>query len=235
MGRRLTALDEFRSILDGELIPEFCALSARGYIPAGYREPRTPLSDFDATHFLRGWRAGLMKSDGFGRYRASRNGSVEQFFWEGSRSVSPRPFWLWLEPVITLGAMARLHLDFGWPADGVAAQSSDYAFDVVAYRADDHTEAIAGEVKKTKKECDDLLSLMIQFGAQPSVPKSDTSVALNAYKKVAGLVKRRAPIFWLIGPEGYSRVFKVMYGKQDEITLIETEEAELQFRKDEYI
>lgn len=232
MGDGLTALLEFERLLNCELVPEFCALPARGCTPAGYKEPNPPLSDFDAIHFLRGWKAGLMKSDGLGRYRARRNGSVEQFFWEGSKSASPRPFSLWLEPVITLGAMARLHLDFGWPAEDIAAQSIDYAFDVVAYRVGCDAETIAGEVKKTKRECDDLLSMMTKFGVQPNALEPVGGKSRNAYKKVAALRNRRAPIFWLIGPQGYSRVFDVRYSEQDEMALVEADETELWFCKE---
>jgi hypothetical protein len=38
---------------------------------------------------------------------------------------------LWVEPIITIGALSRLHFEFGWPAAMLGMQTDDYAFDFV--------------------------------------------------------------------------------------------------------
>ena len=69
----------------------------------------------------------------------------EVIFWEHSTLITPRPITLWLEPVITIAAVARLHLDYGWPVDCLGMQSEDSAFDVMAFKPDDlKNEHIAG-------------------------------------------------------------------------------------------
>ncbi len=52
----------------------------------------------------------------------------------------------------------------------------------------------------------------MRLGGEPTPqepPKNDKT--RNAYKKLVGLKARRAPVFWALGPDGYSLVFRVGY------------------------
>lgn len=86
---------------------------------------------------------------------------------------------------MTMGAMARLHLDHGWPLESVAAQSIDYDFDVVA--DDGQGRSVAGEIKKTVRKLDDLIDLMTLYGsdtgaAEPAVAKIGNSRKVHMLK-----------------------------------------------------
>lgn len=198
----------FQELLSSVLVPAFCADPSRSCTPASFRGS-SAVSAFDARWFLRGWEAGLLQHRGRGLYRAPRSAASEQFFWTGSKVEGVRSFTLWREPVITVAALARLHLEFGWPATLIGTQSVDWAFDLVAFRPGDTTEAIAGEVKKTVREVDDLIELMTQYGRDPTLAEPTGGKARNAWRKVAALRARAAPLFWAVGPDGYGRVFRV--------------------------
>lgn len=95
-----------------------------------------------------------------GAFVAACSRLKEYMFWEGLRTGVPRRLTLWLEPIITIAGLRRLQRDFGWPPDRLGMQSSTWAFDFVGYAADQETEVIVCEVKRTKREVDSLLELM---------------------------------------------------------------------------
>ena len=88
------------------------------------------------------------KSGGF--FLAPLSKAREQIFWTGSKNVDPRPLTLWIEPIITIGALAKLHVLYGWPAEKLGTQSKTWAFDLVGYGANKNDELLACEVKKSK-------------------------------------------------------------------------------------
>lgn len=220
---------QFDLVLQNELIQDFCSNPARNYNSDGFRINAQIVTEADARDFLRAWKGGLLQHRGRGLYRAARSAATEQLFWDGPKSSNPRTFTLWHEPIITFAALARLHWDFGWPANLVGTQSSDWAFDLVAYRRDDDCEHIAGEVKKTNREIDALILNMKEFGANPDVPLPSGGKLRNAYKKISGLKARRAPVFWAVGPDNYSLVFQVEYGSGGVVMLHRTDDAILRF------
>lgn len=201
----------FEQLLRERLIPEFCSDPERGFEISGFRKSSVSVSDDDARYFLEALKAGLIEHSGHGRYRCSRSAAQEQFFWEGRKAQQPRSFTLSLEPVITVGALARLHFDYRWPPELIATQSADWAFDVVAFLPGHTDEFIAGEVKRTRAEVDQLIQFMTEFCRYPNATEPASGKVRNAYKKVAGLRARHAPRFWALGPDGYSRTFEVAY------------------------
>jgi len=208
----MTATDAFGRLLYSRLIPEFCSDPSERFEPSLFRGKISSLMEDDARDFLRGWDGGILSHQGRGRYFLASGRIKEQFFWSGKRSFGSRSFTLWLEPIITVAAMARLHFDHGWPLSAIQSQSADWAFDVVAHLPAAHHEHLAGEVKKSRNEVDDLILLMMRYGADPSLPLPErTGKPRNAYKKSAALRARRASIFWAIGPGGYGKVFRVFY------------------------
>jgi hypothetical protein len=56
-----------------------------------------------------------------------------------------------------------------------------------------------------------MLEMMVEFGGKPEAFAHPGEKGRNAYKKVEGLRARRAPVFWALGPAGYSRAFAVSY------------------------
>jgi hypothetical protein len=163
----------FTNLLEQTLIPDFCSKSARHMKPSGFCANLTRLSEIDMADFLRGWKAQLLRHTGNGLYRATapQSGASEQFFWSGRKANAPRTFTIWIEPIITLGVLARTHLDLGWPKALIGTQSKhDWAFDVFGCKSEnDPSLLIACEVKKSREEIDALIGYMQSFGRQPSL------------------------------------------------------------------
>ena len=157
-----TAIQTFQDRILGDLLPAFCDHPKRGWSCEGFKKDWKNISAKDAEDFLFALDAGLIEHDDErGLYLAPKSCAGEQFFWEGKKSVSPRPITLWLEPVITVAVLARLHFKWGWPKDLLGAQSRKEEFDVTAYsRSDSNNEYLACEIKKTVKELDQMVELM---------------------------------------------------------------------------
>ncbi len=206
------SLERFKSLILDELLPEFCDDASRSYGRDGFNENSIQISERDASDFLRAFDANLIVHHERGLYGASRSQIWEQFFWEGLKSKTPRPVTLWIEPIITVAVLARLHFDFKWPKDLIGTQSKDWAFDAVAFLPGNNNEHIACEVKKTVSELDRMIELMMKYAADTSIdPATMTKTQRNAYNKVSGLKTRHAPIFWAVGPDMASHVFRVSY------------------------
>ena len=215
--------DFWRRIYE-EWLPAFC--HARDYDPAGFRPEAKKLHESDLRDFLRAINHKVVAVDADNNFRASRSNVAEHIFWEGSSRISPRPISLWIEPIITVAAIARLHLDYDWPVTALGMQSVDWAFDFMAYQPNDlDHEFIAGEVKATSRELDRLQANLRNcciagdhdcLGAKPD--------QRNAHKKWLGLMRSRAPLFWAVGPASESRVFDVRYnGNSISLTAVSIE------------
>jgi len=222
------ALEAFRERVLSDLLPAFCNDVARNYDIAGFKSNFQDIHDADAEAFLRGLDAGLVQLDG-NMYRAPRGCAREQFFWEGSKRTIPRPISIWIEPIITIATLAKLHFELGWPKNLLGTQSRDWAFDVIAFLPSDSlNEHIACEVKKTDRELSSLIRWMREFG-EPTPREAVSHSERNAYRKVVGLRARRAPLFWAAGPGGTGMVFNVSYGNDGGVTFEEAPLATLQY------
>jgi hypothetical protein len=220
---------QFLILLEEELIPEFCSLPSRQCHSEGFVRESIKVSDIDARDFVRAWRGGLInRADKPGLYRSPRSAASEQFFWEGPRKQCPRSFTLSIEPIITIAALARLCLDYGWPASLLGTQSSDWAFDIVAFGECNQGERLLGEVKKTTGEVDLLIKYMHEFGRDLSLAAPTQPKALNSYKKVVSLQRSAASLFWAVGPDGYGSVFRIRRCSTA-LELAPVEESELAF------
>lgn len=173
----------------------------------------------DANDFMAALDSGVVEHQN-GTFLASRSFAKEQLFWEHGRDTVPRKITLWLEPVITVAGLMRLHRDFGWPANQLGLQSDTWAFDLVGY-AEDGTERLVCEVKKTRMEVDKLIKLMKRHQATPSDAAIGLKGAeLNAMRKIIGLRRSGAPVFWALGPGRYEQVFSVTYNADGSLELI---------------
>jgi hypothetical protein len=216
-----TNFQAFKDRIMGDLLPMFCNDPSRAWGCEGFKEDWRKVTERDAADFLLALDAGLIAHQGRGLYRAPRSLASEQFFWSGSKSVSPRPVSLWVEPIITVAALSRLHFKWGWPRELIGTQSRKWEFDVTAYRsADLSNEYLACEVKKTLREQNELIELMQRFSIDPYPGDAlASSKEKNAYRKLKGLHARRAAIFWAAGPDGTSEVFRVTYNNGDKVVL----------------
>ncbi len=154
-----------------------------------------------------------------GRYKARRGTATEPLFWEGARNTMPRPITFWLEPAITFAALARLHFDYGWPVDLLANQPRTWAFDLAAHdRADPNSYRILGEIKKSVKEAERLISDLTSAASGRAVE----SILPNSAKKWDALSRLRPRLLWVVGPSGFSKVYWCDFSVRDTVRLKET-------------
>ena len=223
------AIAEFESILNQNLLPDFCGDPQRRCEVANFVSKSNRVTERDARDFVAAWNAGLMEHQGRGLYRAAKSAASEQFFWEGRNVPGPRSYTLWMEPVITVAALGRLHHVHKWPRHLIGTQSVDWAFDLVATLPAGQSEHIAGEVKKSVKEVEQLVELMLHFARTPDAEVPSAGKPRNAHKKVAALRARQAPIFWAVGPDMFSRIFQVVYHPDGSLDLEPTTDDILRF------
>ncbi len=198
-----------RLVLDW--LPSFCDARAEDFQPEGFVQTSADkLSEHDAYWFIAAVESGLvMESGGF--FSSPRSSTKEQIFWSGRSGKSPRRISLWLEPVIALGAVARLVQQYGWPSELVGTQTKyPWPFDLACYGTSLETERLVCEVKKSRQEVEVLLRHMIDYGRKmPQTLEPVLSKERNAYRKVKGLRISRADLFWALGPAGASHLFRV--------------------------
>lgn len=203
-------MDEFRKRLREAWLIPFC--SRHGYSDAGFvGESVDKLDPIDATDFLAAIDDELVVHEN-GIFRAPCSKATEQIFWQWGTKQIPVKISLWREPIITMAGLARLHRKFGWPRSQLGMQSKSWAFDLVAYSPDQSEELIACEVKKSWTEVEKLISLMQKHKSSSVESISRVSGSeRNALKKVFGLRLSKPPVFWALGPNGQSLVFRMKY------------------------
>jgi hypothetical protein len=214
-----TGRHEFKQLVLEGLLPTFCGNPCYEREKAGFKEKWEKVSETDARDFLRAWYGGLIQHEGGGRYRAPRKSNIQLFFWAYDDGSKPKPFSLWIEAVITFGVLAKLHFDHGWPRELLGSESKGGAFDVTAFLPHElDNEYIACEVKKTTRETDDLLQMMIRFARSKSaIGSCKPGKEINALRKLSALQSRRAPIFMAVGPNADYRVFSMCYSRGGDV------------------
>ena len=236
----MSARSEFDELLKRHLVPEFCSDLKRSLTTSGYLNETNFVTERDAVDFLRAWKAGLAVHRSGGRYHVCEAQVVEQFFWERGKAVPGRKFSLWMEPVITLGAFARLHLDLGWPKTLLVSQPGNWAIDLAAVNPAGEM-VIAGEVKKTRKETEAMITHMRTFGELPNHAEPLSGPARNAFRKVLALRKnafvKGLPLLitwggflWARAHHGYEQVFSIKYDRGPRLRFVEAGKEALRYR-----
>jgi hypothetical protein len=223
-------ISSFTERLFGEWLPSFCdAPHRKDYRVEGFRaESLRPLTRFDAFWFLTAVDAGLVtESQGF--LLAPANRAREQLFWSGSKAVAPRSFTLWMEPIITIGALARLNKLHGWPAGQLGTQfGRSWAMDLVVFDEALDRPIIVGEIKKSVAEVKKLLRLMSLYAAEDAMPTEPTrQIERNAYRKVTAIREAWPDVLWVVGPAGHDHVLRIRRTEAARFVLVEEGEGGL--------
>lgn len=225
-----SVLTTFREKLASDWLPSFCHAPHRSYALEGFKpESIDKLSEHDANWFLKALELNLVSQE-HGCFIAPLSQAKEQIFWEGSKNKNPRPITLWLEPVITIAALAILHKNYGWPPDKLGTQSKTWAFDLVGYGSNSEEEILVCEVKKSKAEVDTLLTLMKEYSQLNLEVIPDSGKERNAYKKVIGIRATWPKFFWALGPAGYEYIYQIKRSGDYHFDLIECSTDALNYR-----
>jgi hypothetical protein len=203
----------FRERLYAEWLPVFCNDPRRGYGTDGFRDDYIRVTPRDAANFLRAIDGGLVRHVSAGQYQCARSKALEQLFWQHEKHKVPRPVTLWMEPVITMATLARMHYDLGWPEHHLGMQTADWAFDLAAYSDGESPRLlIACEVKKSRLEIDHLVSdLMHHSCKKPGSAISERPRHINSFKKWESMRREGVPLLWVVGPDGYEFAFALSH------------------------
>ena len=204
----MDVLQRFSHRLHTDWLAVYCHDDARKYDPRGFKEASIAVTEADARDCMSAIDHGVVVDTRGGRYRASRSTAHEVLFWEGRKITSPRPLTLWLEPVITFAALARLHLAYGWPTEYLGMQPKGWAFDLIAHGPiATQPPRILGEVKKSSAE---LVRLKVDLLNLANGATTE-SVSTNSAKKWHALLATKPNLVWLVGPNEESLVLAPSY------------------------
>lgn len=155
---RMSYKEKFKYFIENKLAPEF-GIPRGGWSYISKSEKLDAISEYDAFYFMRGYEARVVTHMGRGQYLAAFGAAKQQFFSSGSTKANPRTFSIWIEPIITVAALGRLHLEFGWPKELLGLETSAYAFDASTFLSTkSKNEYIACEAKSNKREFECLIS-----------------------------------------------------------------------------
>jgi len=203
--------EKFAQRLFLEWLPTFCDSRAEDFNIKGFKDKSLErLSDFDAYWFMKAVDTGMIaEKDGF--FTSPKSSAKEQILFGGLKGQEIRDIFLWAEPVITLGAVARLVEEFHWPIELIGAQSKyPWPFDLVCYAANSDDYLVACEVKKSKSEIVKLMADMNVFASSdPCQNEPQNAVKKNAFRKVVGIRESWPTLFWALGPDNFGKVYKI--------------------------
>lgn len=203
---------EFVERIRGEWLDSFCDARANDFRPEGFVEKSLDrLDGRDAYWFMRALDLGLVLESG-GFFTSPRSAAKEQIFWSDRTETDCRNTYLWAEPVITIGACARLVEEYNWPIDLVGTQSKyPWPFDLVCYEQASEEERIVCEVKKATREIDKMVEQMKSYGRlKPLAVEPTCSIERNSYRKAKGIRVSWPKVFWALGPAGHGEVFEII-------------------------
>lgn len=224
----MNEITKFNHRLTQEWLVPFCL--AKGLTHEGFDgQAAERLSENDARDFMESLDYGLVTNHQSGRFVAPQSKATESIFWECSKKSVPRKITLWLEPIITMGALRRLQRDFGWTREFLGLQSKTWAFDLVAYSPkDQNLEYLVCEVKKSVKEIDSLLIFMMKHLDSPSsIENTLKGSERNAFRKIMALRDSSCEVFWALGPNSYGFIYKVLRGNNNSVELLPADESAL--------
>ena len=223
----MSIVDEFWDLVERDLLPEY--LKDNGYLAGGFRRPAVELGESDVEWFLAALRSGLVQRLPRGELWLPGSPSRTTLFWEHEKSISPRPITLYIEGLVAVAAAARLHYIFGWPKWCLGFESSDSAFDLVGLLPRRTHEWIAGEAKSTAEGVERLITMVQECGSKGPHDEGlhGKGLELNSHRKWLGLVRSRAPVFFVFGPDRDWHVFEVTHGPAKAIALKDAPESAL--------
>lgn len=202
--------NEFYRRLISEWVISDCNIRGDDVQPEGFDDTNFQhVSEFDARWFLEALDAGhMMETQSV--FHTSGHEVNLRIFSHLQRGPTIRKTTLSLEPIINVGAVARLIDQYGWPSSQLGQSPFPYPFDLICFYKGRKHELIVCEVKKSHKEVDILMNWMRKFSAIAPLEVIPTNgAAKNAYKKVVGLRKTRPEFFWVLGPEGIGRTYRI--------------------------
>lgn len=202
--------NEFHRRLISEWVISDCDVRGDDVQPQGFDDTNFQhVSEFDARWFLEALDAGHM-TETRSVFHTTGHEVKLRIFSHLQRGPAVRKTTLSLEPIINVGAVARLIDQYGWPSAQLGQSARPYPFDLVCFDMGRKQELVVCEVKKSHKEVVVLMNWMRKFAAiapLDAIPTNGTEK--NAYNKVVGLRKSLPKFFWVLGPAGIGTTYRL--------------------------
>lgn len=168
----------------------------------------------DIEHFRRAVECGLAEISHDGSYRIRSDcadGISSHSQPDGGRSV---PSIQAPEHIIGLAAMARLHLDFGWPKECLIGYPHRSSFSIVASVLPKSNSAhIACDVRKTADELARLVAdVRILCRKRPLISRQASGEeGCSARRWLETFRRNRPALFWVLGPSATRILYQLSY------------------------
>lgn len=184
-----------------------------GRDPGNYvLDPRNAekIPETDIEWLFRAIESGALTELPDGDFRMPRSGARERLYSHGSSKECPVRVGIWIEPVISIGAVSRLMWAYRWPAECIGLQTGNWGFDLTCYEPGSEKVVIQCEVKVLEREVDHMCQYFeSQLNGTGSEDTGTTAQRKNWNKKLVELNSTRPKIFWALGPGGYEHVYRV--------------------------
>jgi hypothetical protein len=219
--------EEFRQRIRSQLLPTY--LEDYGRTPGAYVDREERITSLDAAWFLRSIDEGIVAVESKARLKLPASRVKAMIFWSGSGGATS----IHLEGILSAGAAARLHIEYGWPVESLGFEFPDErgpgrrAFDLGAVGPSKRL-VLAGEAKKSKAELDRVIDVMQQCSSLDKHEHAKGHKDQNGHRKMIGLVRCRPSIFWTFGPADDWSVFDVAYVGERRVELRPTGRDRLQ-------
>jgi hypothetical protein len=182
------------------------------------------LADVDVRNFFRSIKVGGIRDCEDGYLALARPGCRLRMFDHGLRGAKQTAK-VSVEPILSIGVVARLVETFGWPAQAIGTQMDKGAFDLSIYSGFSSVPAVQCEIKVRATEVDAMAAYFLSVLNSAKPPEERHK---NWNRKLGSIVAQPPKLVWLLAPGQYERVFRVD-ATNSKLTMLEVEAKELRF------
>jgi len=169
------------------------------------------IPETDIHWFFRVLDLGILRELPNGDFHSPRPGAAERLYSHGDSSKCPVPVGISIEPVISLGAMARLIETFGWPSECLGVQAGSWGFDLTCYAPGSEKVILQCEVKTKERDIERMCAYFeARLNGANEAGQASPTQRKNWDAKLAELASTGAQLLWALGPGGFERVYRVV-------------------------
>lgn len=164
------------------------------------------LADIDVQNFFRSIEVGGIRDCGDGHLALARDGCRLRMFDHGLKGGARQTAKVSVEPILSIGVVARLVEMFGWPAQAIGTQMDKGAFDLSIYAGSSTVPAVQCEIKVRASEVDAMADYFLSV-LNAGKPLEERHKNWN--RKLNSIAVQPPKLVWLLAPGQHERVFRL--------------------------
>ena len=164
------------------------------------------LTEVDIRNFFRALEVGGIRECADGYLALARHGCRLRMFDHGLKGGVKQAAKISVEPILSIGVVARLVETFGWSANAIGTQMDKGAFDLSVFENNASIPAVQCEIKVRASEVNAMAAYFI------SVMNTGTALEdrrTNWNRKLVSLKAQPPKLLWLLAPGEFERLFRV--------------------------